>query len=183
MLLNYVMKNGDKDFSSFIMNGPFLDWGAAFNDLGEHAVEKLSAPLLKFAEHFGFENPVFSEGKGISTFGLKLWLLYRWSLNSRPLEANSVTVGWAAAVSKVQKELKLLSKERESGLTTKPTFVVSSKADAVLEHDESIAHSTWVNKACVIKELQHQSHDVTLSLTKDLTDEALQIIKVFLKEA
>lgn len=180
MLLNYVMKNGDKDFSSFIMNGPFLDWGHLIHDLGELAVEKLSAPLLKFAEHFGFENPVFTEGKGISTFGLKLWLLYRWSLNSRPLEANSVTVGFAAAVSKVQKELKL---QRESGLTTKPTFVVSSKADAVMEHDESIAHSTWVNKACVIKELQHQSHDVTLSLTKDLTDEALQIISFFLKEA
>eukprot|EP00746_Dinoflagellata_sp_MGD_P007804 gnl/MRDRNA2_/MRDRNA2_115526_c0_seq1.p1 gnl/MRDRNA2_/MRDRNA2_115526_c0~~gnl/MRDRNA2_/MRDRNA2_115526_c0_seq1.p1 ORF type:complete len:593 (+),score=118.06 gnl/MRDRNA2_/MRDRNA2_115526_c0_seq1:113-1891(+) len=180
LLLNYIMKKGDQAFSAFILNGPFLDWGTGLTNLQEHALEKLSAPLGHITELFGYENPVFAEGKGINVFSTKRWIPYRWSLDSFPLEATSVTVGWAAAVSKVQKEL---AEKKSTGITTKPTFVVSSHADTVLEHDESIAHCKWVNKACVVQEMQHNAHDVTMSVTEELNDEALAIIKGFLREA
>jgi len=177
MLVNYIMKNGDDAFSAFIMNGPFLDWG---HGAPEAVLDNAAAHLLHVARYFGEENPVFEASTGISTFKSKIWLNYRQSFDARPLVAAHVTVGWCAAVSAVHSEL---GRRAGTGVTTKPTFVISSKADTVLEHEESVVHASYVNKNPVIHQLTHNSHDVTLSVTSEYNEEALKVIDGFLKQA
>jgi len=179
VLLNYVDKFGDCDFDGFIMNGPFLAWG---HDVPTHSgaiVKMFAGPAKTLAKAFTrAENPIIPGGGGkIDAWVTKLWLNYRFAADRRPLVGLSLTLEWFDAVNKVHNKLN----RRKQALTKKPTFVISSRADDVLQHEETVELCKKVSKDAVVKMLRHNGHDVTLSKTTQYNELALDFIKRSLK--
>jgi alpha-beta hydrolase superfamily lysophospholipase len=164
------------DFDGFILNSPFLDWGNVGGSFNEF--------LLKNA---GLWNSLKTEATelyghpGLSDWWTKIWLLYRWNLVWKPIFTNSLTSHYAQAASKVQWEL--LQLEGHLLPHSQPVLVLSSHADDILDHHETLRLAAEkVHPDPTLVELHWHSHDVTLSYTRELNDEALSVIVEWLDD-
>ena len=122
-LLDYVMANGDGDFSAFVFNSPFLDWGKVGGPIVKAIL--MYAPYILTKLHIWSDETELLGGGGPSAWALQLYSQYRFDPASRPLFVVPVTVGYVKGINGVQKELRARS-AKGLAITQKPFLVLTS---------------------------------------------------------
>jgi alpha-beta hydrolase superfamily lysophospholipase len=172
--LNYVMQlqdespNQQEPFDAYVLNGPFLDWGYV------STVEELVLENAGMLEGV-LPNPM--EANGLSTFHTRFWILNRFNTTWRPIIQAHLHSAWAQAATDVQTKIK----SRSSPITRSPVLLIASQGDNTVQASESEDRIALVasNYSTVI--LEHNSHDVTFSFTKELNDIAIAEITSWLE--
>jgi alpha-beta hydrolase superfamily lysophospholipase len=169
-----LMKSLEPDFDGFVLNSPFLDWGHVGGTLNEYVLKNagLITMINPDLELYGYP--------GLNDWWTKVWLLYRWNLAWKPVLTNALTSRSAKATSDLHRKLG----ELPEYLLTKPTLVLSSKSDDVLDNQETLSLVTEKNihSHPTLVEFDFQCHDVTKSHTHDLNDQALNSIGEWLDD-
>lgn len=162
---------GYNDFDGYILNSPFLDWGHVGGSFNEFLLK--NANLMLMASEGAME--VYSHYGSLNDWWTKTWLLYRWNLVWKPIFTNSMTLQYAQAVSDLHYQI-LSTITQDNGdsplLGDKPTLVLSSHSDDVLDHAETLELARQLHSHPTIKEFEWHCHDVTKSYTKELNQEA-----------
>lgn len=166
--LNYAMQlqelNEPEPFQGYILNGPFLDWGHVGGFWNELLLENTG--LTEWV----MENP--RQASGLSMFHTRIWIMYRYNTEWRPIIQTHLNSGWAQAATSVQKKIR--GRSQENPITAMPVLLISSLGDNTILHTESAERMPHVVTEYSSVLLEHNSHDVTYSFTKQLNDEAVQ---------
>lgn len=194
VLLDYLMAHGDSDFSGFIFNSPFLDWGwvggwlnkkilvhlpawstalRAFTDDSEilsgggASAWALQAPLARVALH------ALARTSRPDAAHSQMWSQYGFDPACRPVYRVPLTIGYCRAINKVHAKLRRRS---AAGVPTtlKPFVVLTSKGDDVLNGDETMVHAHSIGPSRTLIELTYARHDVFCSDEADVVDSALR---------
>jgi alpha-beta hydrolase superfamily lysophospholipase len=160
------------EFDGYVLNSPFLAWGFVGGSLNEWVLK--NAAMINT---YTYPQELWGH-PGLNDWWTKIWLLYRWNLAWKPVITNSLTSHYAEAVSQVHQNLL----ELEGYLLDKPTLVLSSQSDDILNNAEILRLSTHVHPHPTLVEFDLHSHDVTKSLTHDLNDQALHAISEWLED-
>jgi hypothetical protein len=139
ILLNYIMEKGDAAFDSFIFNSPFLDWGFVGGDMVEFMLKhtgfmtKLHA--MKNDSKLGVAStpqeltktpiPYLQQNIVMSDWSARLWSLYYFDFEIRPLYKVPMTVGFAKGVTAVHRKLERLHTQHQRAVTTKPFLCIT----------------------------------------------------------
>jgi alpha-beta hydrolase superfamily lysophospholipase len=160
------------DFDGYVLNSPFLAWG--------HVGGSLNEWVLKNAAMINSVYPQQLWGHdGLNDWWTKIWLLYRWKLAWNPVITNSLTSYYAEAASQVHRKIV----EVEGYLLgDKPTLVLSSQSDDILQHFETMRLAAELHPNPTLIEFDLHSHDVTKSLTHDLNEKAVDAISGWLDD-
>eukprot|EP00978_Attheya_sp_CCMP212_P017670 scaffold47334_cov43-Attheya_sp.AAC.4 len=175
VLINYIMLQKEKKkevpFSAYVMNSPFLDWGHVGGDLYEFALEHANWILKLDPDFIGIK------GVGVDRYITAGWLLYRWNLTMRPILCSDLTAKWANAATRVHAKI---NARKGQPIITKPSLVLSSQSDIVLEHLETVnlAQNVFLNPNIV--EFKRHGHDVFFSPFKEYNDLSIQELENFL---
>jgi len=179
LITNYLMAHSDNDFDGFILNSPFFDWGHVGGEHFEWGIENMGfmKQLLSGSGEDAGKEVNMSEGTGeFSSYFWKHWMLHECDPAHRQSGPSDVTSGFSRAVTRVHERLE---SRKETGLTSKPTLVLASKSDTVLDHNECLARASWF---CPTREAvlyEHHPHDVTLGWFKEHSDAATNAISEF----
>ena len=176
-LLDYVMANGDGDFSAFVFNSPFLDWGKVGGPIVKAIL--MYAPYILTKLHIWSDETELLGGGGPSAWALQLYSQYRFDPASRPLFVVPVTVGYVKGVNGVQKELRARS-AKGLAITQKPFLVLTSMHDDVLHGDQMAVAAHAIGPSRVLVQLCHARHDVFVSADKSVVDASLQYLRTWL---
>ena len=117
----------------------------------------------------------------MSSWAGKLWSLYHFDSECRPLYKVPMTAGFASAVTKCHTRMKEEFADKKRYITTKPFLVVSSRGDDVLTSSETFAKADIIGPSRTEVDLQHNGHDIFLSQDADDTTMAIDCVKVWLK--
>lgn len=168
--------NRKDDFDGYVLNSPFLDWGHVGGSFNEFVLKNANLLMTPFGSDAIME--VYSHYGSLNDWWTKTWLLYRWNLAWKPIITNSMTLNYAHAVTALHYEILATSKEEDDDnqdsvlLGDKPTLVLSSLSDDILDHAETMALARKLHSHPTVKEFEWHCHDVTKSFTKELNQEA-----------
>lgn len=194
ILLNYLMEEGDGAFDAFMFNSPFLDWGFVGGDMAEFVLEHTTALVAMGAMDNDTkvgtaetppalaDRPLTYLGQDIvlSDWSAKLWSLYYFDFENRPLYKVPMTAGFARGVTAVHDKMQSWH-EQNRPITAKPFLCVTSRGDDVLKAHETLSRADWVGPGRWEVELNDNGHDVFLSSDKADTDMALDMCLAWMK--
>ena len=195
ILLNYLMQHGDGAFDAFIFNSPFLDFGHVGGEMVEVVLEAASTGFQKIGlwdhdEMLGtkvtpkeYSMPLRHLGRDVvmSAWSAKLWSLYYFDWECRPLYSVPATAGYISAMSKCHARMREEFEGAKKSITTKPFLCISSRADDVLESVETFQKADIIGSSRTEVELGNNAHDVFLSSEEADTVMAIDYVKVWLK--
>lgn len=218
VLLNYLVEKGDDAFDGFIFNSPFLDWGFVGGDMVEFVLENTGI----LARMGGMDNdskvgvavtpealkdtPIMYRGEEIvfSDWSARLWSLYHFDFESRPLYQVPMTIGFAQGVTAVHRKLEAQNKKQRA-VTAKPFLCITSRGDDVLKASgttgqafentcgpnltnfsffccaETLSRADWIGPGRWEIELNDNGHDVFLSYDKSDADMAIDMCLAWMK--
>jgi len=140
ILLDYLMEFGDGDFSGFVFNSPFLDWGWVGGSLAKMVV--VHAPALFTRLGLWTETSELLGGGGFNVWALQLYSQYQFDPSCRPLYQVPVTIGYCTGINRVHADLRRRSAAGVP-VTRKPFLVLTSKGDDVLNGETR--RSEWLH--------------------------------------
>jgi alpha-beta hydrolase superfamily lysophospholipase len=195
VLLNYLMEEGDDAFDAFLFNSPFLDWGFVGGDMAEFALEnsgvlaKLGMMNLDTMVGTAVTPPAIADRPltyrnrdvVISDWSARLWSMYHFDFESRPMYSVPMTVGFAKAVTDVQEKMRALHEKSKRPITTKPFLCITSRGDDVLKAGETLSRADWIGPSRWEVELNDNGHDVFLSYDAADTTMALDMCLAWMK--
>lgn len=161
------------DFDGYILNSPFLAWGNVGGSLNEWLLR--NAAMINYV----YPQELWGHAGTLNDWWTKIWILYRWNLAWKPVITNSLTSHYAEAVSHIQQQV--LDFEGHL-LGDKPTLVMSSQSDDILQHGEILRLAAELHPNPTLVEFDFQSHDVTKSMTHDLNDRVVNVITDWLED-
>ncbi|KAI2492578.1 Serine aminopeptidase [Fragilaria crotonensis] len=161
------------DFDGYILNSPFLAWGNVGGSLNEWLLR--NAAMINYV----YPQELWGHAGTLNDWWTKIWILYRWNLAWKPVITNSLTSHYAEAVSHIQQQV--LDFEGFL-LGDKPTLVMSSQSDDILQHSEILRLAAELHPNPTLVEFDFQSHDVTKSMTHDLNDRVVNVITDWLED-
>ena len=162
------------DFDGYILNSPFLAWGNVGGTLNEWLLK--NAAMINY---YLYPQELWGHAGSLNDWWTKVWILYRWNLAWKPVITNSLTSHYAEAVSSIHQQVH----DFEGFLLRdKPTLVMSSQSDDVLQHCEILQLAAKLHPNPTLVEFDFHSHDVTKSMTHDLNDRAIKVISDWLED-
>ena len=162
------------DFDGFILNSPFLAWGNVGGSLNEWLLK--NAAMINYYFH---PQELWGHAGSLNDWWTKIWILYRWNLAWKPVITNSLTSHYAEAVSNIHQQINDFEGYL---LTDKPTLVMSSQSDDILQHSETLRLAAKLHPHPTLVEFDFSSHDVTQSMTRDLNDRAIKAMSDWLED-
>lgn len=188
VLLNYIVDHGDASFDGLLLNGPFLDLNQACYE------EIIAENIYPFLINSGvWDNdavpfpPSRPDGVPIIKYlGRDIVMREKYGrivaqhpipFSWRPAYSVPQTAGFVKSVVQAQKKLR-----DAAPITTKPVYVLSSRGDETLDHEETVNLSNkWLSKNLELTELQYNYHDVFLGADKEDELVAIELVRVWIE--
>jgi len=188
----------NQDIDGYIFNSPFWEWNQPWYErlvLKNSTVRSLVAsvlPRIRGTEQSeGLADDVaLSQGGGESEFSMGMYVHYKFPDLLKSCQDLTVSAGWAAAVTKVQRMIQ----DRDFVLK-KPTLLLYTDADTVLSSEDidrisdyltpegkidgrfvSMDSEGIVERKVETSELAPSAHDVLAAPSKRRVDEAMRFI-------
>ena len=189
VLINYLMQKGDDAFDGFIFNAPFLS--TLDGELADCLAGKFGQiqPLgndcmlneSKTPEELK-DTPIVYLGDEIvmNAWSAKVWSQHYFDYRCRPLYKVPITVGFAKAVSYVQKTI-LKWKEEKKYVTLKPFICIASRADDILTAAETLSRIDYVGPSRCEVEVSYNAHDVFLSEKESNIKMAVSTVRTWME--
>jgi len=185
VLLSWMMAQRaaglDDPFTGYVFNAPFVDWGQG--GVTEYLLETLPSLLLAIPGVPTTLNvdPAF-DPDGVSSRGIVIRTDYEFDPRTRPLYQVPVTAGFVQGSNAVHEGLRRLLVDDEF-ITDKPTLVLFSDADDVLDTDEIEEVSKVISSDLKQYRFASNSHDAFINDDPEDNDAALDVLTDWLDEA
>jgi len=163
----------------YVFNSPFWSWH----------LPKLQKAAVENAYRGLADDVLIDKGGGVSEYSTNMKRTYHFSDTLKSTKTLATSVGWCKAVTKAQQRLK-------SGkmVLGKPTLVLSTPADTVLDFDKIDKYNDFLLKErkdgkynkvdgpdlLVERQIEGSSHDVLAADSAQKVDEAMNHIETFL---
>jgi len=206
ILINYLIEEGDAGFDGFLFNSPLLDWDQV--GLVGKAMETMM-PILKYSYIKDRQSIYHSSMLGVSSltamlkdqesspsgdkveylerevdvsaWSMALWSQYHFDFRARPFYTCAMTVGFVDFVSKVDKRLQSLHREKKH-VTLKPVICFASKLDDTLtDYQVTLDRIDAIGPSREEVQMRHNSHDIFLSHGEEDNVMAMDMAKVWMK--